>query len=118
MKESKTWAEAQSHCREMFADLAAIHDQNDNNRLWNVMQGLDSDYAWIGLYDSIIRWKWVLEDADFNNDTDFSNWRSNEPNNNDLNEYCVLMTQLGSWRNSVCWEKRPAVCFNGKKDFY
>uniref|UniRef100_A0AAQ5YV70 C-type lectin domain-containing protein n=1 Tax=Amphiprion ocellaris TaxID=80972 RepID=A0AAQ5YV70_AMPOC len=68
--------------KKMFTDLATLENQYDNKRLLN-----------------------------FNNKLDFSNWRSNEPNNVNSNQHCVAMTKEGLWRDAICSTKRPAVCF-------
>uniref|UniRef100_A0A8C4GX81 C-type lectin domain-containing protein n=1 Tax=Dicentrarchus labrax TaxID=13489 RepID=A0A8C4GX81_DICLA len=106
----KTWAEAQSYCRETFTDLATVENQDDHDRLQSILQG-DGEYAWIGLYDDLTRWKWTLGNADFNSDTDFSNWKSNEPNNQYSKENCTVMNHVGRWRDYLCSEQRPAVCY-------
>lgn len=97
----KTWAEAQSYCRETFTDLTTVDNQNDNDRLLSVLQGL-GEYAWIGIYDDLTRWKWALGNADFNNDTDFSNWRLQEPNNVHSQENCTVMISGGLWLDIPC----------------
>ncbi|XP_054874123.1 L-selectin-like [Amphiprion ocellaris] len=113
----KNWTDAQRYCREMFTDLATLENQYDNKRLLSVIQK-PKQWTYIGLYDDLIRWKWVLGNADFNNKLDFSNWRSNEPNNVNSNQHCVAMTKEGLWRDAICSTKRPAVCFYGKKGVF
>ncbi|XP_078032120.1 macrophage mannose receptor 1-like [Epinephelus lanceolatus] len=109
VKMLKTWAEAQSYCRDTFTDLATVHDKEDNDRLMRVQEG-HGKYAWIGLYDDIKGWKWALGDKDLNDE--FSNWRENEPNNMMSKQGCVVMTQDGFWDDNSCMRTRPAVCYN------
>ncbi len=71
---------AQSYCRETFTDLATVNNLDENDRLLSASQ-THGNFAWIGLYDDLTRWKWSLANADFNIDTDFSNWPPTEPNN-------------------------------------
>lgn len=116
----KTWAEAQSYCREMFTDvqtltdLATVENQDENDRLLSVLQG-HGNYAWIGLYDDLTRWKWTLGNAAFKNDTDYSNWKTNEPDNVNSKEKCTVMTKYGFWRDYNCGIHLPAVCYYGKR---
>ncbi|XP_039462004.1 macrophage mannose receptor 1-like [Oreochromis aureus] len=109
----KTWADAQSYCREMFTDLATVENQDDNNNLLSVIQG-SGENAWIGLYDDLIRWKWSLGNADFNDNVDFTSWLSGQPNNGYSNQFCVFMTSNGLWNDYSCSAKFLAVCFDEK----
>lgn len=97
-----------------FADLATVGNQDENDRLLSVLQGRGNN-AWIGLYDDLTRWKWSLGNVAFKNDTDYSNWKTNEPDNMNSNEKCVLMTRDGLWRDYYCWIQHPAVCYYGKR---
>lgn len=115
VKELKTWSEAQSYCRETFNDLATVTNKEDNSRLQSALKGGPSR-AWIGLRDDLTRWKWLLGNTDFNNDTDFSNWGPNEPDNKDSKEDCVAMTPEGLWEDIPCATKRHAVCYYSKKN--
>ena len=44
----------------------------------------------------------------------FSNWNGYEPNNDTGNETCVMTngasSRLGRWFDTVCDEKKPALC--------
>lgn len=97
-----------------FTDLATVASQDENDRLLSVLQGR-GNYAWIGLYDDLTRWKWNLGNASFKNDTDYSNWKINEPDNLNSNEKCIVMTRNGFWRDYHCWIQHPAVCYYGKR---
>ncbi|XP_040909653.1 C-type mannose receptor 2-like [Toxotes jaculatrix] len=110
VRESMSWSEAQSYCRNEFTDLASVAHQYDNSRLLRVIQVLGK-FAWIGLYDDLTTWRWALGFEDFNNNTDFSYWYSNEPDNKNSTESCTVMTQKGFWKDIKCTHKCPAVCF-------
>uniref|UniRef100_A0A3P8RWA7 C-type lectin domain-containing protein n=1 Tax=Amphiprion percula TaxID=161767 RepID=A0A3P8RWA7_AMPPE len=99
----KNWTDAQRYCREMFTDLATVENQYDNKRLLSVIQN-PKQWTYIGLYDDLIRWKWVLGNADFNNKLDFSNWRSNDP-------------YTGRWWDVQCYMKRYFICQSVFKNF-
>uniref|UniRef100_A0A8C5ESP9 C-type lectin domain-containing protein n=1 Tax=Gouania willdenowi TaxID=441366 RepID=A0A8C5ESP9_GOUWI len=66
----KNWAEAQRYCRENFHDLAAVEDQNENQKLLRTLteQGL---YVWIGLQEETSKWKWSKDNEHY---YDKQNW--------------------------------------------
>lgn len=47
------------------SDPATADNRDDSNKLLSVIKGSD-EYAWIGLHDDLIRWKWALGNEDFN----------------------------------------------------
>ncbi|XP_063755835.1 macrophage mannose receptor 1-like [Eleginops maclovinus] len=108
VSELKTWADAQSYCRENFNDLATINNQEENDKLMSVSQSTGR-YVWIGLYDNFEAWKWALGDTDFNNE--FSNWATKNPNVKHAPESCTLMGKTGFWNDIQCHYKRHAVCY-------
>nr|XP_046273796.1 macrophage mannose receptor 1-like [Scatophagus argus] len=110
VKTLKTWAEAQSYCRETFTDLATIDNQDNNKMLLSVLQG-DGTYAWIGLYDDLARWKWSLGNELLRNDIDFRNWNTSQPITKSAINSCTVMAPNGLWSVSFCWRQRPAVCY-------
>lgn len=110
----KTWAEAQNYCREAFTDLATVSSKDDNDMLLSILR-VPAQVAWIGLYDDLTRWKWTMSNADFDNDTDYSNWRTNEPNNLAVYKACIQMSQFGFWNDNRCSRIHHAVCYNGKR---
>ena len=111
VKQLKTWAEAQSYCREKFTDLATVENQDDNDRLQSLLED-GGKKSWIGFCDDLKEWKWALENADFNNE--FRNWRNKEPNNRHHNETCASTFRNGFWDDKTCLDNRYAVCYYGK----
>lgn len=71
----KTWAEAQSYCRENFADLATIETIEDWERVRQILQRAGS-FAWIGLYHDINSWRWSIDNTYLysNGRTGFGKW--------------------------------------------
>lgn len=110
----KTWAEAQNYCREAFTDLATVTSQDDNDKLLSILQ-VRGQVAWIGLYDDLTRWKWTMGNKDFDSDTNYSNWNTNEPNQLAVFRTCIQMSQGGFWNDNRCSRNHPAVCYNGKR---
>jgi len=115
VNESKTWAEAQRHCRENNTDLATIDNMEEMNSLINTVNGSYNGSAWIGLYDDVNSWRWSLENNDFyqEGERDFRNWY-HEPNNENGNEQCIYMDYNGNWFDSSCEIIYTFVCYNGK----
>lgn len=52
-----------------------------------------------------------MNDAAFDNGTDFNNWDALEPQLTIVSKICVLMTQEGLWRDEWCTEQLPALCY-------
>lgn len=49
VKESKTWTEAQTHCRKTYTDLATIDDMEDWSLIKNIIKDRKNG-VWIGLH--------------------------------------------------------------------
>ncbi|XP_058613434.1 macrophage mannose receptor 1-like [Onychostoma macrolepis] len=115
VNESKTWTEAQRHCRQNYTDLATIDNMEEMNRLINTVNGSYNGSAWIGLYDDVNSWRWSLEDNDFyqEGERDFRNWY-HEPDNNGGKELCVYMDYNGKWYDISCDNLLPFVCYDGR----
>ncbi|XDV38532.1 hypothetical protein PO909_007908, partial [Leuciscus waleckii] len=116
VNESKTWTEAQRHCRENYTDLATIDNMEEMNSLIDPVNGSYNGSAWIGLYDDVNSWRWSLENNDFyqEGERDFRNWY-HEPNNG-ANEMCVYMDYNGNWFDSSCESYFTFVCYNGREN--
>ncbi|XDV38523.1 hypothetical protein PO909_007904 [Leuciscus waleckii] len=117
VNESKTWTEAQRHCRENYTDLATIDNMEEMNSMINTVNGSYNGSAWIGQYDDVNSWRWSLEDNDFYQDgeRDFRNWY-HEPNNILGNELCVYMDYNGNWYDSSCENYYIFVCYDGREN--
>ncbi|GLD50623.1 macrophage mannose receptor 1-like protein, partial [Lates japonicus] len=118
--ELKNMTEAQSYCREKYTDLATIDNMEDVNLL-NSMVDLSkmiyteySYLAWIGLYDDVNSWRWSLSDRSFytQEEAEFRNWASGEPDNYRGREHCGQMKDDGEWTDTGCESLRTAVCMD------
>ncbi|XP_018521328.1 macrophage mannose receptor 1-like isoform X1 [Lates calcarifer] len=118
--EQMNMTEAQSYCRENYTDLATIDNMEDVNLL-NSMADLSkmiyptySYLAWIGLYDDVNSWRWSLSDRSFytQEEAEFRNWASGEPNNEYGSAYCTLLVSNGQWSDVPCDVLRTAVCMD------
>uniref|UniRef100_A0A3Q2QK47 C-type lectin domain-containing protein n=1 Tax=Fundulus heteroclitus TaxID=8078 RepID=A0A3Q2QK47_FUNHE len=105
--ENKTWNESQSFCREHYTDLATIDNMDD----WNI---LNETRAWIGLYDDVNSWRWSMSDSNFcrQEQKEFRNWKSGEPDNRRSEEHCGSMTSDGLWNDVPCSLTIRPVCFD------
>uniref|UniRef100_A0AAV2LVU4 C-type lectin domain-containing protein n=1 Tax=Knipowitschia caucasica TaxID=637954 RepID=A0AAV2LVU4_KNICA len=94
-----SFAEAQSHCRQHFTDLAMIEDQQENEA---VSALCPSEHVWIGLYREAWRW------SDGSTST-FTNWNS-KPDNANGNQHCTREERSYLWNDRVCGEAFPFIC--------
>uniref|UniRef100_A0A8C5E8R5 C-type lectin domain-containing protein n=1 Tax=Gouania willdenowi TaxID=441366 RepID=A0A8C5E8R5_GOUWI len=109
--DQKTWTEAQTYCRQTYADLATIGNKEQNDQLLDTITSAgQSSEVWMGLY-STIDWRW--SDGFSGVGANYSNWRSDQPDFYSANEFCVLATSV--WLDVLCSAKRRFVCYNENK---
>ncbi|XP_035984302.1 uncharacterized protein LOC118557811 [Fundulus heteroclitus] len=114
--EPKTWADAQSYCREKYTDLVTV-DSLDVVTILNKMVDLNqmgtARDAWIGLFEDVDSWRWSLVNDTFYQGfgTQYRNWRLGEPNNLGSNEPCTNMNDLGEWNDYSCEVEIRPMCF-------
>uniref|UniRef100_UPI0037E9152B macrophage mannose receptor 1-like n=1 Tax=Semicossyphus pulcher TaxID=241346 RepID=UPI0037E9152B len=101
----KTFNEAKTFCRQMFTDLASVHNLTEMNKLFTLVSA-NTSRAFIGLENGgVWRWHWSSPDQK----VDFFNWREGEPQV--TNEAaCAVMDPSGQWFESGCGTKRSFVC--------
>uniref|UniRef100_H2LGC8 C-type lectin domain-containing protein n=1 Tax=Oryzias latipes TaxID=8090 RepID=H2LGC8_ORYLA len=107
------WRDAQSVCRQNYADLATIEDTADVYLNFSIFFN-----AWIGLHDDMVNsWRWSLSDSSFYGDGElsFRNWYPGEPNNLNGQQLCVRFygSVNGLWDDDDCSEALPFVCYRG-----
>ncbi|XP_073724552.1 macrophage mannose receptor 1-like [Misgurnus anguillicaudatus] len=100
------WTEAQSYCREHYADLATVDNMNDMKQLMNQVNNSGNIGVWIGLNNiGVYKWKWSMGDP-----VNYTNWES------DLNgqDNCVFM-KFGKWHHQHCKQRDSTfICYNDK----
>ncbi|XP_059195909.1 macrophage mannose receptor 1-like [Centropristis striata] len=107
---SKTYADAKTYCREMYSDLATVHNSTDMDSLIALVPN-SILRAWIGLEIGDVRtWHWSQSGQQLG----FLNWREGEPQAKD-EDACGAMDQHGKWFESDCGVKRQFVC-HGNSD--
>ncbi|XP_042346277.1 macrophage mannose receptor 1 [Plectropomus leopardus] len=104
--ETKSWRDAQNHCRGLSSDLISIHSAEENEAVRNVSL---SQNVWIGLFKD--PWKW--SDG---SETSFRYWRANQPNYNEGQACTVaVFRDKGKWNDLKCSTKRKFVCRGARK---
>ncbi|KAF3839877.1 hypothetical protein F7725_018594 [Dissostichus mawsoni] len=101
---AKNYAEAKNYCRQMYTDLASVHNSIEMNHLITLVPSIDR--AWIGLETGKVWiWHWSLPDENL----DFFRWKDGPPQiKND--DACAFMDKDGEWIVSDCGTKRSFVC--------
>ncbi|XP_028330691.1 C-type lectin lectoxin-Phi1-like [Gouania willdenowi] len=106
--DQKTWTEAQTYCRQTYADLATIGNKEQNDQLLDTITSAgQSSEVWMGLY-STIDWRW--SDGFSGVGANYRNWKRVEPNLYLAAEFCVLATPF--WYDERCSSKWRFVCYN------
>ncbi|KAM4736757.1 dynein regulatory complex subunit 7 [Anableps anableps] len=113
--EPKTWADAQSYCREKYTDLVTVDSLDVAtilNNMVNLNQMGNETDAWIGLYEDIQSWRWSLVDDTFYQGywSQYRNWISGQPDNSGSNEPCSEMFDGGQWNDLSCEATRKPLC--------
>ncbi|XP_028993904.2 macrophage mannose receptor 1-like [Betta splendens] len=119
IRETKTWYEAQTYCRETYTDLATVSDMTDMRRLCSSTQ--NQDEAWIGLHSYPGRenrkWHWSLPGLEFN-DTD-TRWEPGQPNDGGPDAPPGSLQNCGtinnqSWNDHYCNKTFLFLCYDGR----
>uniref|UniRef100_A0A8C5E6B8 C-type lectin domain-containing protein n=1 Tax=Gouania willdenowi TaxID=441366 RepID=A0A8C5E6B8_GOUWI len=100
--DQKTWTEAQTYCRQTYADLATIGNKEQNDQLLDTITSAgQSSAVWMGLY-STIDWRW--SDGFSGVGANYRNWRSDQPDFYSANGLCVAVRNV--WSDELCSSKR------------
>lgn len=103
--ETKSWRDAQKHCRDLSSELVSIHSAEENEAVRNVS---GSQNVWIGLFKDA--WKW----SDGSNSS-FRFWKSSQPNYQEGQDCAAaIFNDQGRWNDLRCVTKRSFVCRGGK----
>ncbi|KAF4111708.1 hypothetical protein G5714_008739 [Onychostoma macrolepis] len=111
IEEPKTWAEAQSYCREKHMDLATVQSDEDRAKLKEAAdaENFQSD-AWIGFYSII--WRWSYQNTSISN----AKWDSSQPDLSDTNEACGTVIKYRQWGDEYCTDEDSFFCQTDKQD--
>ncbi|KAI4887591.1 hypothetical protein NFI96_032416, partial [Prochilodus magdalenae] len=119
VNKSRTWTEAQNHCRQTYTDLATINTLEEMKKLNASLKDKPSSSVWIGLSrGGTGKWLWSLADGGFYSEQDtYRNWGTGEPNNAvGRKEFCVgMFKDSGTWFDVLCDGPYTFVCYDEKK---
>lgn len=103
--ETKSWRDAQNHCRGLSSDLISILSSAQNVAVHNLS---GSQKVWIGLFKD--PWKW----SDGSNSS-FRFWLPSQPNYFDGQDCtAAIFRGQGKWNDLKCTSSRNFVCRGGK----
>ncbi|CAI5662630.1 unnamed protein product [Oreochromis niloticus] len=104
VNESKSWWDAQSHCRNLSPDLVSIHSEAENMAVLNVSA---SQSVWIGLFKD----PWIWSDG---SNSSFRFWGASQPSYLH-NQDCVaaVFQDNGKWNEQNCSNQLNFVCHGG-----
>uniref|UniRef100_A0A672P8C8 C-type lectin domain-containing protein n=1 Tax=Sinocyclocheilus grahami TaxID=75366 RepID=A0A672P8C8_SINGR len=110
IKEPKTWAKAQSYCREKYTDLVTVQSDEDRAKLKEAADAVSfTSVAWIGFYKD--PWRWSHQ----NTEISYEKWGFQEPHLPNTNEACAFVNRNGQWSDTSCTELKYFFCQTGKK---
>ncbi|XP_016342396.1 macrophage mannose receptor 1 isoform X2 [Sinocyclocheilus anshuiensis] len=108
--EPKTWAEAQSYCREKHTDLATVQSDEDRAKLKEAANAVSfRSVAWIGFYK--VFWLWSHQ----NTIISYAKWGNQEPNLLKTHEACATVSEYGQWSDISCTELKYFFCQTDKQ---
>ncbi|XP_073792207.1 C-type mannose receptor 2 [Danio rerio] len=113
VSDPKTWAEAQSFCRQNYNDLATVDNMDEMKILFKTVRGTFYGKAWIGLYDDLDSWRWSLNNIALHGG--YKNWYVQQPLNWGGQSLCVYLSAYrGIWREFSCSQMYLFVCYDGR----
>ncbi|CAM5086397.1 unnamed protein product [Eretmochelys imbricata] len=111
--QEKTWIEAEVECRHHGngAHLVSIHSTGENNVLALYVKRYHrrNSPVWIGLLDLEENQSWRWADKSL---VSFSSWDIRQPDNQNLNEACVVLESPGfqKWHDYPCEHRHSFIC--------
>ncbi|PAA81135.1 hypothetical protein BOX15_Mlig013028g3 [Macrostomum lignano] len=104
------WHNALKYCRDVNADLASIHGNEETDFLLRLSSKLHISIAsyWIGLNElgQTSGWSWTDGTG-----VNYFNWNVGEPNNAGGAEHCgAFYSSNGLWNDDQCGERHRFIC--------
>uniref|UniRef100_A0A671VEA0 E-selectin n=1 Tax=Sparus aurata TaxID=8175 RepID=A0A671VEA0_SPAAU len=118
-KDKLNWTEAREWCRKYYTDMLVIQNQEENDYVVSILPNqTKSPYYWIGITRNHINgtWTWIGNNSTWVGE---HSWAPNEPNNNDITEFCVEIyvnsgANRGKWNDEKCGSKKFPVCYEAQ----
>ena len=110
-----TQGEARNFCEnelQIPAHLVEIDSEEENNAIFNeiIRRGFKEKKidVWLGITDRHSEGAWVLESN--GESVTYTNWKANEPNNDNAGEDCAHMLSDGKWNDRDCeYKQEPST---------
>lgn len=104
-----TWEDAEIKCQSYGAHLTSIANKVEQNFIKSKTRQFVNEHFWIGYNDraneSYFNW------TDGFSRTNYTNWRSGEPNDFLKREDCVeLVSSTGLWNDEYCANEYSYIC--------
>ena len=91
-------------CIKNGAVLASIESQMEQDYVSDLAS---TSGAWIGLQDFLNEGTFTWVDK---SPVNFTNWRANQPNNNNNNQHCTWVRPDGKWDDVLCNKEQAYLC--------
>ncbi|XP_048020755.1 ladderlectin-like [Megalobrama amblycephala] len=106
--QSADWITAEKSCQSLGANLASVHHKLENDFLLSLLPS-SSTRSFIGANDGIKDGQWLWSDG---SEYDFTNWCSNEPNNQNGPENCLEINYSSNlcWNDKTCSHQLSYIC--------
>ena len=102
--EPSNYLAAITGCIKNGAILASIESQMEQDSLSDLVS---TSGAWIGLQDFLNEGTFTWVDK---SPVNFTNWRDNQPNNNNNNQHCTWVRPDGKWDDVLCNKEQAYLC--------
>ncbi|KAM3596295.1 uncharacterized protein V6R79_011835 [Siganus canaliculatus] len=113
IKKTKSWSNARGYCRQRYTDLATVDSPEDTDTLLSLLQGVTGS-VWIGLYDDLKSWRWLMGNVYFNTASNYSSWANGHPHTLVSKQSCTVIHRGGVWTSRLCSSKFPFVCYDDR----
>ncbi|XP_037625341.1 L-selectin-like [Sebastes umbrosus] len=113
------WTQARQWCQTKYTDMVVIQSQKENDYLVSWLpEKKNGQYYWIGITKNHINetWTWIGNNSTWVGE---QSWAENEPNNDDITEFCVEIYvnkghNRGKWNDEKCAKKKYVVCYEAQ----
>ncbi|XP_037130382.1 macrophage mannose receptor 1 isoform X1 [Syngnathus acus] len=102
---TKSWRDAQKHCRDLSLDLVSVNSAEENKEVRNMSTAQN---IWIGLFRDSWRWSDGSESS-------FRYWKQQQPNNRDQDCVAAVFKDGGQWNDLKCGSQHNFVCQGPRK---